>query len=356
MLKQLLATTAITAIALSGTITATAHKAPSTDLSAYSGGYLWTSVYYEEGAGSITHGGKLTKITDTEVKLEGFCTASLPITGTLVGDTIFIQPQIASNASSFGPLALKRFYFTGYRMKPDDKPIRVVLENGKIKFCDYTGLVVDSGTYEGVPATDTFSPFEADRANGSMHITYNRALTSDSYPDADIPVIITQTDSTVSVKNFADLGDINVNINLSANGTIIIPKQAVHEQTQTGIFYTFAASYPEGATSFLSSMVTDDNITGTWSPEQLQWGNWIIANESLTLRMGCPESATVRYVDGTQFVYHGGVNTVELNEVSRIIYHNLSGLTSDAPFDGLNIVETIYTDGSRFVTKQIIKK
>lgn len=352
--RSLLRTTLFSLLALSAsTVSAAPARALSADLGAYAGSYVWSSDYYEEGAGSITRGASITKISDTEVQFEGFCTATKPFTGTLQGDTIYIQPQEVSECD-FGPLALKRCYDTGYRMKPDNNPIRVVLEDNKVKFMDYTQLVVASGTYEGLGASDTFSPFEAEKANGAMNIIYNRNLTSDTYKDGDVPVIISRDGATVKVLNFANMGG-TVNIELATNGTLSIAKQKVYEADYVGEFYTYAAEYPADTYSFTNSMITGDTIFGTWTADELSWGNWIIFSTEY-MRMGCPESASVRYLDGTKFSDANGIETVAREDIVRVTYTNLAGFSAETPFDGLNVVTTLYSDGSQKVTKKIFRK
>ena len=47
------------------------------------------------------------------------------------------------------------------------------------------------------------------------------------------------------------------------------------------------------------------------------------------------------------------VNDLNLNhrEVERVMYYNPTGMVSDRPFDGLNVVVTRYTDGTTSTTK-----
>ena len=50
------------------------------------------------------------------------------------------------------------------------------------------------------------------------------------------------------------------------------------------------------------------------------------------------------------------INGVTVNgEVKRVKYINVAGMVSDRPFQGVNIVVTEYTDGSRTTSKMLKK-
>ncbi|MBQ3959986.1 MAG: hypothetical protein II592_02535 [Muribaculaceae bacterium] len=46
-----------------------------------------------------------------------------------------------------------------------------------------------------------------------------------------------------------------------------------------------------------------------------------------------------------------GVVGVNAKTISSVKYYNLNGVESDKPFDGINVVVTNYTDGSKSVAK-----
>ncbi len=51
------------------------------------------------------------------------------------------------------------------------------------------------------------------------------------------------------------------------------------------------------------------------------------------------------------------INTVDVNgkAVKSVKYVNVAGIVSDVPFQGVNIVVTEYTDGSRTTSKMLRK-
>ena len=61
-------------------------------------------------------------------------------------------------------------------------------------------------------------------------------------------------------------------------------------------------------------------------------------------------------LDGTGSDITTAINTVSVNgEVKSVKYVNMAGVVSDAPFQGVNIVVTEYTDGSRTTSKMLRK-
>lgn len=48
-----------------------------------------------------------------------------------------------------------------------------------------------------------------------------------------------------------------------------------------------------------------------------------------------------------------GINDVNVKSVKSVKYYNLTGVESNVPFDGVNIVETTYTDGTKAAAKVI---
>ena len=46
-----------------------------------------------------------------------------------------------------------------------------------------------------------------------------------------------------------------------------------------------------------------------------------------------------------------GINNVTGKAVAGVKYYNLAGMESDRPFEGVNIIVTTYTDGSRSSAK-----
>ena len=48
-----------------------------------------------------------------------------------------------------------------------------------------------------------------------------------------------------------------------------------------------------------------------------------------------------------------GVNDINAKAVAGVKYYNLAGVESNVPFDGVNIVETTYTDGTKAAAKVI---
>ena len=48
-----------------------------------------------------------------------------------------------------------------------------------------------------------------------------------------------------------------------------------------------------------------------------------------------------------------GINDVNAKAVKSVKYVNLAGMQSNVPFDGVNIVVTTYTDGTKAASKVI---
>ena len=54
------------------------------------------------------------------------------------------------------------------------------------------------------------------------------------------------------------------------------------------------------------------------------------------------------------FSQHTGISRVENSaQVIGVVYINLAGMSSDKPFNGVNIVKTTYNDGSVVVSKVV---
>ena len=51
-----------------------------------------------------------------------------------------------------------------------------------------------------------------------------------------------------------------------------------------------------------------------------------------------------------------GIDGIEAGDILTRRYYNAAGIASATPFEGLNIVETVYTDGRRTVTKALLRK
>ena len=51
-----------------------------------------------------------------------------------------------------------------------------------------------------------------------------------------------------------------------------------------------------------------------------------------------------------------GIDGIEAGDILARRYYNAAGIASPTPHEGLNIVETVYTDGRRTVTKALIRK
>ena len=47
------------------------------------------------------------------------------------------------------------------------------------------------------------------------------------------------------------------------------------------------------------------------------------------------------------------VNDLNYREVERVMYYSPTGMVSDRPFDGVNMVVTRYTDGTTRTTKVV---
>ena len=61
------------------------------------------------------------------------------------------------------------------------------------------------------------------------------------------------------------------------------------------------------------------------------------------------------YVELKQQISTGVEANVAEAQVASVQYVSLSGAVSNKPFDGVNVVVTTYTDGSRTAAKKIMK-
>lgn len=61
----------------------------------------------------------------------------------------------------------------------------------------------------------------------------------------------------------------------------------------------------------------------------------------------------INYVDENGNFVTSIVNTEEAKNVVNVKYYNISGIESNKPFDGINIIVTTFDDGSQIVTKSI---
>ena len=111
---------------------------------------------------------------------------------------------------------------------------------------------------------------------------------------------------------------------------------SIPEGLETGATYKFNAIVQLPATSAAAGAAMLKDNTGNYSPD----GSYVVLPLDFDPK------------DGDSVIT--GIDTINAGQVSGVKYYNVTGMESDRPFQGVNIVVTRFTDGSINTTKIVI--
>lgn len=85
-------------------------------------------------------------------------------------------------------------------------------------------------------------------------------------------------------------------------------------------------------------------------PNKLRFGTWVIYDKAKQRDRGYNEYANITF-DFDIPIATGVTHNVATKSISGVKYVNLAGVQSTVPFDGVNVVVTTYSDGTKSVSK-----
>ena len=205
----------------------------------------------------------------------------------------------AGEGTTKGPICV----WSGYINDPkNNQPKKLTTEDGEIDNPDYNGVEITEGTGDGGAVTYTFKKMKVDRPAG--YDENHKPL--GPWDQDDVNAMFGALDELANMTTIS-LADLEVFVR----------------------FYYIVKGTGEGHTPWIISRTanaeSDPAGYGTQSPGK------------------APDPAT------------GVIEIANHGEIVETIYYNMQGMTSDKPFDGINIVVNRYSDGAISVTKVITK-
>lgn len=204
----------------------------------------------------------------------------------------------AGEGTTKGPICV----WSGYINDPkNNQPKKLTTENGEIDNPDYNGVEITEGTGDGGAVTYTFKKVKVDRPAG--YDENHNPL--GPWDQDDVNAMFGALDELANMTTIS-LADLEVFVR----------------------FYYIVKGTGEGHTPWIPTRAnaeSDPAGYGTQSPGK------------------APDPAT------------GVIEIANHGEIVETIYYNMQGMTSDKPFDGINIVVNRYSDGAISVTKVITK-
>lgn len=320
----------------------------------YKGGYLWEA-YSPESKSNLSGSGTVIGFTEDSVELKGFFRLSyIPFKAKIVGDSIYISPNTIVSNSPYGPAVARRYAKQGNEWVADaNSPVRGVFENGNVKIIDNAALVVVAGSNTGMRLTYITDAYSAERANGAITAPLNvHSPTPLSHEDS-YPVQILQAGSQVLVQNFCNLGkETLLTINLLNGDTAVIRSQMTIMDMQRGLFCTYSADFNKQNTTNLRDFISSNNIECHASKKQITWGNWMIASERECY--GLYNSGALLFVDENEFHLNLVESIADDASIVSVRYFDVSGKELPSPQAGINIVVSVYSNGSTHSEKKFL--
>ena len=193
--------------------------------------------------------------------------------------TISIEGGQVLYESSYGNVVL-------LNAADDEAPIEgYILSDGTILFTSYWYTALGDGDYAGYMWDEYIFSSSAVIANGEM--TWGEeSATVYIYQDEEDPEYVT-------VYNFSGY-ETAIDVEISYEGTFVIPSQLVKSYQSYGDFYTYGLSEDETALTALKGQVNRSSLDFN--------GKWIIYATSTGYSFGSQVPATISYTDGTRFI------------------------------------------------------
>lgn len=212
-----------------------------------------------------------------------------------------------------------------------------------------------SGQYAGQYFGDLiFGSSMIELSNASM-VNTAKKNSGESTDESDVLVSQNEDKTEAYVANFADKG-VLLKMVMKEDKTVEIPVQALLDAGDKYGVFSFAVitgddenGDPIYGNGPLVGQGTDTQVTfnGTWTLQSTK-GYFMFRNYNTSLTM--KDGFTLNY-PGQEPSAVNDVNTSKT--VASTTYVNLAGQSSTAPFDGVNIVVTRYTDGTQVAAKII---
>ena len=204
----------------------------------------------------------------------------------------------AGEGTTKGPICV----WSGYINDPkNNQPKKLTTEDGEIDNPDYNGVEITEGTGDGGAVTYTFKKMKVDRPAG--YDENGKPL--GPWDQDDVNAMFGALDELAYMSSIS-LADLEVFVR----------------------FYYIVKGTGEGHTPWIPTRANaegDPAGYGTQSPGK------------------APDPAT------------GVIEIANHGEIVETMYYNMQGMTSNKPFDGINIVVNRYSDGAISVTKVITK-
>lgn len=212
----------------------------------------WVMTYKSEQAGGLTDGSALSISADTgdTLVLSNFWAQGTAVKAAVKGSSITIPQQLLGSTADYGNV-----YISAITGTVDNDSVMRFTTPWRIYTADSTLLAADSTVLE--------------RANGSMTATWHGTAGSYSWP-----VVLRRTSqNVVTVKNMGGHGA-TAEVVLGSDGTVSVAQQRLWAAGDRGNFYCRAVDWTTGEVSY--------PIRGTFSPDKISWGGWMMLSTKQT--------------------------------------------------------------------------
>jgi len=266
--------------------------------------------------------------------------------------TLTIPQQVVYSSSTYGDCYL-------YATTESKTPIEMTIGDGAIYSQYYVYMYIASGDYAGyrLGGYYTLSLYEA---NG-----YVEAYSASDKGTYQWPALIAQDETTydIVVYNFAD-GEAPDTMTYIGSGQWNIGYDYVVDLSATyGNFYPYSATVSDGSDGSEQGYTLNEDsiiVAKAVNDQEIDWEGWVLYSPRWQNTNG--KNYYYDYFTYGKLVYeqnflgYTGIVDVTANTnrtVASTSYYNLMGVESATPFDGLNIVVTKYTDGTKSAVKVI---
>jgi len=261
--------------------------------------------------------------------------------------TLTIPQQVVYTSSSYGDC-----YF--YEASSTKTPITLTIGDGSIYSKYYVNLSIASGDYAGYRlgyyyTLALYSP------NG-----YIEAFSGYDKATSRWPVLVDQDESTndIIVYNFAN-GEMADTMVYQGSAKWNIGFDPVIDFTTTyGDFYPYSAEVVEEEGSYNFTLNEDSTIVARGvTTQEIDWDGWALYSKSWN-NTNAKNYYYDYFTNGKLVLVNEEFTDVKditdgLNERDIVAktYFNLAGVESATPFDGVNIVVTTFSDGTKKAVK-----
>ncbi len=131
------------------------------------------------------------------------------------------------------------------------------------------------------------------------------------------------------------------------------PEFGEYDKAQT-VFVT-VENMPEGAVIVYNFVAEEPTRDGEWQEYDDATGIVVDKSGLLTIALNDATGEEITSIEGEYIITPDftGIEAISGKAVAGVRYYNVAGVASDKAFDGVNIVVTTYTDGTKAVTKVV---